>query len=198
MCPSICYQAAYVCVSACVHVCLSVRVCLCVCVCSLQNMKAEFWGDLVTVVSSDMRQWSAPESADIIVSELLGSFGDNELSPECLDGAQHFLKGYLPNGISKPLLDIFSYCAVWVLAVIKNSATEFLYVKTVSDGVLRQWLAYLNVQKWLVDHAHLICIATITMQYEFVTINPLTNMFPIFWCIAQSQIMADKKWNFTT
>ena len=30
--------------------------------------------------------------ADILVSELLGSFGDNELSPECLDGAQTFLK----------------------------------------------------------------------------------------------------------
>jgi len=30
--------------------------------------------------------------ADILVSELLGSFGDNELSPECLDGAQRFLK----------------------------------------------------------------------------------------------------------
>ena len=28
-----------------------------------------------------------------MVSELLGSFGDNELSPECLDGAQKFLKG---------------------------------------------------------------------------------------------------------
>ena len=27
------------------------------------------------------------------MSELLGSFGDNELSPECLDGAQRFLKG---------------------------------------------------------------------------------------------------------
>jgi protein arginine N-methyltransferase 5 len=27
------------------------------------------------------------------VSELLGSFGDNELSPECLDGAQKFIKG---------------------------------------------------------------------------------------------------------
>ena len=26
------------------------------------------------------------------MSELLGSFGDNELSPECLDGAQRFLK----------------------------------------------------------------------------------------------------------
>ena len=65
------------------------------CVCSLENMRAEFWGELVTVVSCDMRLWSAPELADIIVSELLGSFGDNELSPECLDGAQRFLKGSL-------------------------------------------------------------------------------------------------------
>jgi len=84
--------------------CVSEYLSLSVCVYSLQNMKAEYWGDLVTVVSSDMRQWSPPELADIIVSELLGSFGDNELSPECLDGAQHFLKGSLPLDISKPLL----------------------------------------------------------------------------------------------
>jgi protein arginine N-methyltransferase 5 len=51
------------------------------------------WGDKVEVISCDMRQWNAPEKADILVSELLGSFGDNELSPECLDGAQRFLKG---------------------------------------------------------------------------------------------------------
>lgn len=56
-------------------------------------MKDEMWGDLVEVVSCDMRSWEAPEKADILVSELLGSFGDNELSPECLDGAQRFLKG---------------------------------------------------------------------------------------------------------
>lgn len=54
----------------------------------------------MTVVSCDMREWEAPEKADIIVSELLGSFGDNELSPECLDGAQHFLKGTLASGAS--------------------------------------------------------------------------------------------------
>lgn len=47
----------------------------------------------MTIVSTDMRKWKAPEKADIIVSELLGSFGDNELSPECLDGAQIYLKG---------------------------------------------------------------------------------------------------------
>lgn len=33
------------------------------------------------------------------MSELLGSFSDNELSPECLDGAQRLLK---PGGISIP------------------------------------------------------------------------------------------------
>ena len=33
------------------------------------------------------------------MSELLGSWGDNELSPECLDGAQRFLK---PDGVSIP------------------------------------------------------------------------------------------------
>lgn len=37
---------------------------------------------------------------DILVSELLGSFGDNELSPECLDGIQHVL--HPTHGISIP------------------------------------------------------------------------------------------------
>ena len=47
-------------------------------------------------MSSDMRFFDPPEKADILVSELLGSFGDNELSPECLDGAQKFLKSTAP------------------------------------------------------------------------------------------------------
>lgn len=39
----------------------------------------------------DMRSIELPEKVDILVSELLGSFGDNELSPECLDGAERLL-----------------------------------------------------------------------------------------------------------
>lgn len=58
------------------------------------------WGDKVTVVSADMRNWTAPAKADVLISELLGSFGDNELSPECLDGAQvHLAPG---GGVSIP------------------------------------------------------------------------------------------------
>lgn len=46
-----------------------------------------------------MRDFDSHHKGDILVSELLGSFGDNELSPECLDGAQKHLK---PDGISIP------------------------------------------------------------------------------------------------
>ncbi|CAM9492940.1 unnamed protein product, partial [Ectocarpus sp. 12 AP-2014] len=53
----------------------------------------------VTIVAKDMREFAPEEKADILVSELLGSWGDNELSPECLDGAQRFLK---EGGVSIP------------------------------------------------------------------------------------------------
>jgi protein arginine N-methyltransferase 5 len=51
------------------------------------------WRGRVSVVAADMRRYTPPAPADVLVSELLGSFGDNELSPECLDGAQRFLIG---------------------------------------------------------------------------------------------------------
>ena len=50
------------------------------------------WGSSVELIAGDMRRVQIPEPVDILVSELLGSFGDNELSPECLDGAMRFLK----------------------------------------------------------------------------------------------------------
>ncbi|PPR05752.1 hypothetical protein CVT24_006691 [Panaeolus cyanescens] len=66
---------------------------------TLQQRKAAEWGERVHLVFGDMRIVDVPEPVDILVSELLGSFGDNELSPECLDGAMRFLK---PDGISIP------------------------------------------------------------------------------------------------
>lgn len=40
--------------------------------------------------------------ADLLVSELLGSLGDNELSPECLDGVMRFLRPPPPPGAGAP------------------------------------------------------------------------------------------------
>ena len=62
------------------------------------------------------------------ISELLGSFGDNELSPECLDGAQRFLK---PDGINIPvsytaLLAPVQTTRLWQVAV-SAFQTRFLF-----------------------------------------------------------------------
>ena len=64
----------------------------------LQRHNEFEWGRRVNVVKTDMRAWKGPQledgsfrHVDILVSELLGSFADNELSPECLDGVQHVL-----------------------------------------------------------------------------------------------------------
>lgn len=48
--------------------------------------------DKLAVVCKDVRTWDAPEKADVLFSELLGSFSDNELSPEVLDWSQRLLK----------------------------------------------------------------------------------------------------------
>ncbi|SCU88305.1 LAMI_0D09582g1_1 [Lachancea mirantina] len=50
----------------------------------LQKKKFDSWKDAVEVVKSDMRSWQSSTQVDICISELLGSFGCNELSPECL------------------------------------------------------------------------------------------------------------------
>ena len=48
------------------------------------------------IYESDMRDFHCEDKADLVISELLGGFGDNELSPECLDGATHLMKGNEP------------------------------------------------------------------------------------------------------
>jgi len=58
----------------------------------MKNKQWKLWGEKVKIISSDMRSWKPDFKADLIVSELLGSFSCNELSPECLIGANHLLK----------------------------------------------------------------------------------------------------------
>lgn len=89
----------------------------------------------MTVVGADMRHWQAPEKADILVSELLGSFGDNELSPECLDGAQRFLQ---PGGISIPssytsFLQPVTASKLWTDVKVRADVGARL------EGVLLKW-----------------------------------------------------------
>jgi protein arginine N-methyltransferase 5 len=124
----------------------------------LQRHNEEDWGGVVNVVKSDMRAWkgplrnttgpigqaittaaSAPASpygkVDILVSELLGSFADNELSPECLDGVQHVLAPQfgisIPSSYTAHLTPILAprlHADISHRAVTDPTATETPYV----------------------------------------------------------------------
>lgn len=82
-----------------------------------------------------MRAWAGPVlpngrlgQVDILISELLGSFADNELSPECLDGVQHVMNP--EHGISIPQ----SYTAH-----LTPIATPKIYSNLVARGGEDRW-----------------------------------------------------------
>lgn len=59
---------------------------------SLRRLSKEKWNlkrNIVEVIEGDMRKFQPSRKCHIIVSELLGSFADNELSPECLVGLEN-------------------------------------------------------------------------------------------------------------
>ena len=91
-----------------------------------KQLTSERWRS-VTIVHQDMREWHAPEYADILVSEMLGSFGDNELSPECLQGAERLIQP--DHGVSIPAwytsyLAPISTCKLWNELSIQHNATK--------------------------------------------------------------------------
>ncbi|ATY65402.1 arginine N-methyltransferase HSL7 [Cordyceps militaris] len=114
----------------------------------LLRQNQSVWGGRVKVVKTDMRHWKGPvisESAegpvygkvDILISELLGSFGDNELSPECLDGIQHVMA---PQGISIPS----SYTAHFTpIASPKLHADILARSATDSNAFATPWVVHL-------------------------------------------------------
>lgn len=89
------------------------------------------WQNKVTLVATDMRNWNPPELCDIQVSELLGSFGDNELSPECLYGAQKCLKS---DGVSIPA-SYTSFIAPIASSKLWMGARDFQTEKVDTSGL---------------------------------------------------------------
>ncbi|KAL9098772.1 MAG: hypothetical protein Q9163_005629 [Psora crenata] len=106
----------------------------------LQRHNSQTWSNEVHLVKADMRSWKGPATyagndpsqachyhIDIAISELLGSFGDNELSPECLDGILPLLNR--EHGISIPQ----SY-STWLTPIAAPKLHGEIYVRAVSDS----------------------------------------------------------------
>ena len=95
------------------------------------------WKD-VTVVHSDMRNLTRAhlldQQADILVSELLGSFGDNELAPECLSDL--YDTGTCKDTTVCIPAEFTSYIApVSSLRLHSEARAQAYYPKSASDGV---------------------------------------------------------------
>ncbi|KAK5121815.1 hypothetical protein LTR85_004690 [Meristemomyces frigidus] len=131
-----------------------------------RNATDALWNGKVTVVKSDMRSWpghitSTGEAGkvDILVSELLGSFADNELSPECLDGVQHVL--HLEHGINIPQSYTTHFTPI---------ATSKLY-----SDLLSRASTDLNMtigDKWELPYVVML------HQFDFLSVQPTTEEDP--------------------
>ena len=142
---------------------------------TLSNLIDVMWPkENITLIASDMRKLNLDEKADIIVSELLGSFGDNELSPECLDGAQHLLK---EDGISIPYKSI-SYLRPVMSSRVMNRIDEEQSIKKSNSNQKDPKYAALNEISWLVNFHSAYYIDQAKKCFEFVHPNhqkPIDN-----------------------
>ncbi len=125
----------------------------------LEAMLRDMWSnENIELIFNDMRQADYKGNVDILVSELLGSFGDNELSPECLDGVQNFLK---PTGVSIPCNSI-SYLRP-IMTKRTNSNIIRSYDKKLESNVSPlevSWQTYLASVFYIDD-----CVETFTFEH---------------------------------
>jgi protein arginine N-methyltransferase 5 len=108
------------------------------------------WNSSVQILNMDMRQWSPKESYNIIVSELLGSFGCNELSPECLKPLEQQLDRengvFIPQSYTSHLAPVFTpklhqilKSQMDTLAFHKQYVVKLLEVAPCSNKVSDLW-----------------------------------------------------------
>lgn len=100
-----------------------------------QRLKKD-WPSTVSVFEGDMREIELPEKVDILVSELLGGIGDNELSPECLFGCNQFLNEgaiSIPTNYTSFLCPISSH-HLWSMA--NSGDLDTMYVVTMNSAIL--------------------------------------------------------------
>ncbi|CDO93242.1 unnamed protein product [Kluyveromyces dobzhanskii CBS 2104] len=87
----------------------------------LQKRNFDLWNNKVEIIKTDIREWHDDIKVDLCISELLGSFGCNELSPECIAPIEAFHSKpetiFIPQGYS-------SYAAPISSPVLYQSLVE--------------------------------------------------------------------------
>ncbi|TGZ76752.1 Skb1 methyltransferase [Ascodesmis nigricans] len=115
----------------------------------LLGKNRDVWDNQVTVIKSDMRSWNPEFTVDILISELLGSFADNELSPECLDGVQRVLDPI--NGIMIPQ----SYSAHLTPILAPKIHADITSRKSDPDAPETPYVVMLHAIDFLAENHHI-------------------------------------------
>lgn len=125
-----------------------------------------FKGRGVEIIFGDMRECDSLPKADIVVSELLGSFGDNELSPECLKGISKILKTekegpIFKSGISIPA-DSTAYVSPVHSTTLERKVNELVSMKNNEKYYETPFVVYMKkvwrqhepLKVWQFHHPH--------------------------------------------
>ncbi|MBI2373994.1 MAG: hypothetical protein HYV07_08350 [Deltaproteobacteria bacterium] len=102
-----------------------------------QRLRAE-WGPRVSFFEGDMRSFLPDRPIDLLVSELLGGFGDNELSPECLEPVERHLATHavvLPTSYRSYLAPLFAP-TLYAAALREGTRCERPVVSTLGRSML--------------------------------------------------------------
>lgn len=97
----------------------------------LEQRRATSWPDSVEVFLGRMEDVQLPGKVDILVSELLGGFGDNELAPECLIGCSRFMNEdaiWIPQRYTSYIVPVMSQ-HLWIKAIHEGVQQRMISVK---------------------------------------------------------------------
>ncbi|CCK68573.1 protein arginine N-methyltransferase KNAG_0B01260 [Huiozyma naganishii CBS 8797] len=122
----------------------------------LQKRNYEKWNNIVELINRNMFDWSSMSiKVDLCVSELLGSFGCNELSPECLMNIQRYHSKpttiYIPQSYTSCIAPIT--CPLFYQKMSSDlSSTEFMESPWVAHNVPYQILSSRVNELWTFQH----------------------------------------------
>lgn len=121
----------------------------------LQKRNFEHWDNKVELIKTDLREWDDEVLIDLCISELLGSFGCNELSPECITPielyhSKHTTK-FIPQSYSSYAVPVSSPI---LYQSLKEKGLEYLEQPSIIHNIPYCKTAFRVNEIWEFPHYH--------------------------------------------
>lgn len=102
----------------------------------LEKRNFEHWSNKVEIFNADIRNWDKNTKVDVCISELLGSFGCNELAPECINSIEKYhskpTTKFIPQSYSSLALPVSSPI---LYQTLKQKGEKYLQTPCIAHNV---------------------------------------------------------------